>query len=203
MTIPIQRVTSSDTIMSIRGRSGSEDFSDIDCQSSSYSEHSRHPCGRVSDIIDNNDSNSCKSSIYSTERIIPIKVESDELFVDEVSLERQASGQEELQEEKKQEEEEKGEKQEEELKEEEKQEEGYEGQLAASWKTIPGSSASGREESETIPEVSSSAVVDPSSEQEKTPSWHQVIRSGAVFEAKEEMLGRKPPSGARTAPLPR
>ena len=191
MTIPIQRVTSSDTIMSIRGRSSSEDFSDIDCQSSSYSEHSRHPCGRVSDIIDNNDSNSCKSSIYSTERIIPIKVESDELFVDEVSLERQASGQEEEKEEKEEEEEEK---QEEELKEEEKQEEGYEGQLAASWKTIPGSSASGREERETIPEVSSSA---------KNPSGHQVIRPEAVFEAKEGMLGRKPPSGARTAPLPR
>ena len=190
MTIPIQRVTSSDTIMSIRGSSGSEDFSDIDCQSSSYSEHSRHPCGRVSDIIDNNDSNSCKSSIYSTDRIIPIKVESDELFVDEVSLERQASGQEE--------EEKEVEKQEE----EEKKEEGYEGQLAASWKTIPGSSASGREESETIPEVSSSAVFEPSSGQEKSPSG-QVIRPGAVFEAKEEMLGRKPPSGARTAPLPR
>ena len=195
MTIPIQRVTSSDTIMSIRGRSGSEDFSDIDCQSSSYSEHSRHPCGRVSDIIDNNDSNSCKSSIYSTERIIPIKVESAQLFVDEVSLERQASGQEE--------EEKEEEKQEEEKEEEEKQEEGYEGQLAASWKTIPGSSASGREERETIPEVSSSAVFEPSSGQGKNPSGHQVIRPGAVFEAKEEMLGRKPPSGARTAPLPR
>ena len=194
MTIPIQRVTSSDTIMSIRGRSGSEDFSDIDCQSSSYSEHSRHPCGRVSDIIDNNDSNSCKSSIYSTERIIPIKVESAQLFVDEVSLERQASGQEEEEREKQEEEKEE---------EEEKKEEGYEGQLAASWKTIPGSSASGREERETIPEVSSSAVFEPSSGQEENPIGHQVIRPGAVFEAKEEMLGRKPPSGARTAPLPR
>ena len=199
MTIPIQRVTSSDTIMSIRGRSSSEDFSDIDCQSSSYSEHSRHPCGRVSDIIDNNDSNSCKSSIYSTERIIPIKVEADELFVDEVSLERQASGQEEEEKEVEKD----REKQEEEKEEEEKQEEGYEGQLAASWKTIPGSSASGREERETIPEVSSSAVFGPTSRQEENPSGHQVIRPGAVFEATEEMLGRKPPSGARTAPLPR
>ena len=74
--------------------------------------------------------------------------------------------------------------------------------MAASWKTIPGSSASGREEKETIPEVSSSAVFEPTSGQEKSPSG-QVIRPGAVFDAKEEMLGRKPPSGARTAPLPR
>ena len=67
---------------------------------------------------------------------------------------------------------------------------------AGSWKTIPAvsSSSAGGQESET----SSSAAFEPLSVQVSQ------IKPGGEFEAlKEEMLGRKPPSGARTAPLPR
>ena len=175
MTIPIQRVKEdtgrSDTMLPIRD----EDFSDIDCHSSP--EHSQHQCNNVSDIIDFTSSGSCRSSISSYERFIPIQVESVELFGGEtVSLEGQASGQ--------------GEKEEEEGQDEEEEEVG---ELAASWKTIRAvsSSASGQE-SETI----SSAAFEPS-------LLEGQIKPGGAVEAKEEMLGRKPPSGARTAPLPR
>ena len=173
MTIPIQRVKEdtgrSDTMLPIRD----EDFSDIDCHSSP--EHSQHQCNNVSDIIDFTSSGSCRSSISSYERFIPIQVESVELFGGEtVSLEGQASGQEE----------EEG---------QDKEEEEEVGELAASWKTIRAvsSSASGQE-SETI----SSAAFEPS-------LLEGQINPGGAVEAKEEMLGRKPPSGARTAPLPR
>ena len=174
MTIPIQRVKEdtgrSDTMLPIRD----EDFSDIDCHSSS--EHSQHQCNNVSDIIDYTcGGSSCRSSISSYERFIPIQVESVELFGGEtVSLEGQASGQDEEEEGQDEEEEEVGE-------------------LAASWKTIRAvsSSASGQE-SETI----SSAAFEPS-------LLEGQIKPGGAVEAKEEMLGRKPPSGARTAPLPR
>ena len=174
MTIPIQRVKEdtgrSDTMLPIRD----EDFSDIDCHSSS--EHSQHQCNNVSDIIDFTSGSSCRSSISSYERFIPIQVESVELFGGEtVSLEGQASGQDEKEEEGQEEEEEEV------------------GELAASWKTIRAvsSSASGQE-SETI----SSAAFEPS-------LLEGQIKPGGAVEAKEEMLGRKPPSGARTAPLPR
>ena len=174
MTIPIQRVKEdtgrSDTMLPIRD----EDFSDIDCHSSP--EHSQHQCNNVSDIIDFTSSGSCRSSISSYERFIPIQVESVELFRGEtVSLEGQASGQDEEEEEGQEEEEEEV------------------GELAASWKTIRAvsSSASGQE-SETI----SSAAFEPS-------LLEGQIKPGGAVEAKEEMLGRKPPSGARTAPLPR
>ena len=178
MTIPIQRVKEdtgrSDTMLPIRD----EDFSDIDCHSSP--EHSQHQCNAVSDINDFASSGSCRSSISSYERFIPIQVESVELFRGEtVSLEGQASGQDE--------------KEEEGQDEEEEEEEEEVGELAASWKTIRAvsSSASGQE-SETI----SSAAFEPS-------LLEGQINPGGAVEAKEEMLGRKPPSGARTAPLPR
>ena len=177
MTIPIQRVKEdtgrSDTMLPIRD----EDFSDIDCHSSS--EHSQHQCNAVSDIIDYTSSGSCRSSISSYERFIPIQVESVELFGGEtVSLEGQASGQDEK---------------EEEGQDEEEEEEEEVGELAASWKTIRAvsSSASGQE-SETI----SSAAFEPI-------VLEGQIKPGGAVEVKEEMLGRKPPSGARTAPLPR
>ena len=72
---------------------------------------------------------------------------------------------------------------------------GQEEEETGSWKTIPAvsSSSAGGQESETSP----SAAFEPLSVQVSQ------IKPGGEFEAKEEMLGRKPPSGARTAPLPR
>ena len=181
MTIPIQRVndmgSSDDTILPIReeeNAAAGEDFSDIDCQSS-YQHSLQHQCNTVSDIIDYTSSGSYTSSNSSYERFIPIQVESVELFGDEVCLEGQAHGQ-----------------KEEEEKEEEKEEEEKESELGGSWKTIPAvssSSASGQE--------SECFAFEPS-----VQVSHRINPGGGAFEAKE-MLGRKPPSGARTAPLPR
>ena len=84
VTIPIQRVSDmgSDTMTPIQGRSGGEDFSDIDCHSSS--EHSLHHSDSVSEIIDYTGKPST-----SYERFIPIQIESAELFGNEVCLEGQ------------------------------------------------------------------------------------------------------------------
>ena len=98
---------------------------------------------------------------------------------------------------KKKEKEEKEEIEEEEEKEKEEEEEKKESELGGSWKTIPAvssSSASGQE-SERRPSV----AFEPSELQVS----HRINPGGGAFQAKEEMLGRKPPSGARTAPLPR
>ena len=188
VTIPIQRVSDmgSDTMTPIQGRSGGEDFSDIGCQSSS--EHSLHPSDSVSEIIDYT---SRPSTSY--ERFIPIQIESAELFGNEVCLEGQQAN---------------------EL-----------GQSTlASWKTIPGvsSSASGQQR-QTFPDVSSDGAFE-LGECELSQKEEQVgggafealiqeeildnkvgVKAGGTFEPffHEEMLGRKPPSGARTAPLPR
>ena len=188
VTIPIQRVSDlgSDTMTPIQGRSGGEDFSDIDCHSSS--EHSLHHSDSVSEIIDYT---SRPSTSY--ERFIPIQIESAELFGNEVCLEGQQAN---------------------EL-----------GQSTlASWKTIPGvsSSASGQQR-QTFPDVSSDGAFE-LGEGELSQKEEEVgggafealiqeeisdnkveVKAGGTFEPlfHEEMLGRKPPSGARTAPLPR
>ena len=188
VTIPIQRVSDmgSDTMTPIQGRSGGEDFSDIECHSSS--EHSLHPSDSVLEIMDYT---SRPSTSY--ERFIPIQIESAELFGNEVRFEGQQAN---------------------EL-----------GQSTlASWKTIPGvsSSASGQQR-QTFPDVSSDGAFE-LGEGELSQKEEEV--GGGAFEAliqeeisdnkvevkasgtfehlfHEEMLGRKPPSGARTAPLPR
>ena len=188
VTIPIQRVSDmgSDTMTRIQGKSGGEDFSGIDCHSSS--EHSLHHSDSVSEIIDYT---SRPSTSY--ERFIPIQIESAELFGDEVRFEGQQAN---------------------EL-----------GQSTlASWKTIPGvsSSASGQQR-QTFPDVSSDGAFE-LGEGELSQKEEQVgggafealiqeeisdnkveVKAGGTFEHlfHEEMLGRKPPSGARTAPLPR
>ena len=181
VTIPIHRVSDmgSDTMTPIQGRSGGEDFSDIDCHSSS--EHSLHHSDSVSEIIDYT---SRPSSSY--ERFIPIQIESAELFGDEVRFEGQQAN---------------------EL-----------GQSTlASWKTIPGvsSSASGQQR-QTFPDVSSDGAFELGEEEVGGSAFEALIqeeildnkvdvKAGGTFEPlfHEEMLGRKPPSGARTAPLPR
>ena len=188
VTIPIHRVSDmgSDTMTPIQGKSGGEDFSDIECHSSS--EHSLHPSDSVSEIIDYT---SRPSTSY--ERFIPIQIESAELFGNEVRLEGQQAN---------------------EL-----------GQSTlASWKTIPGvsSSASGQQR-QTFPDVSSDGAFE-LGEGELSQKEEEVgggafealiqeeildskveVKAGGAFEHlfHEEMLGRKPPSGARTAPLPR
>ena len=189
VTILIQRVSDmgSDTMTPIQGRSGGEDFSDIECHSSS--EHSLHPSDSVSEIIDYT---SRPSTSY--ERFIPIQIESAELFGNEVRFEGQQAN---------------------EL-----------GQSTlASWKTIPGvsSSASGQQR-QTFPDVSSDGAFELGEGELSQKEEEQVgggafealiqeeildskveVKAGGTFEPlfHEEMLGRKPPSGARTAPLPR